>query len=112
MRGAVTRLAVMLAACGGGPAAAPTQPSAAVSTPAPTPVRTTWAITGRILSAPGAAPIAGATLAFGDTTVTSDAAGNYSLVTTDDSSRSLTITAAGYLTRETSLTGGVAERGT
>jgi len=47
-------------------------------------------------------------LAFGDAVTTSDAAGSYTLVTTDASTKPLTISASGYLTRETSLTGGVA----
>ena len=108
MRGAVTILAVMLAGCGGSPAAAPTQPSPAASTPGPTPTPTSWTISGRILSAPAGAAIAGATILFGDTTATSDAAGSYSFGITDDSTRSLTISAAGYLTRETSMAGGAA----
>ena len=107
MRGALAILAALMAGCGG-PAAAPTQPSSAASAPAPTPAPTSWSITGRILNAPDGSPVGGATIAFGDTTVASDAAGNYSLVTTDASTKPLTISGPGYLTRETSLTGGQA----
>jgi hypothetical protein len=100
-----------LAACGGGasPAPTPTTPSPP-SPPAPAP--TNWPITGRIVSAPASGPIAAASVTFGDLApLTTDGSGRYTIVTTDTSTKPLTIAAAGYLTRETSLTGGEARTG-
>jgi len=107
MRGAVALLSAMLACCGGGVPSTATQPSA--PPPAPAPAPTSWPVTGRILSAPAGAPIANASILFGDAAaVTTESTGGYTVVTTDASTKSLVIDAPGYLTRETSLTGGAA----
>ena len=53
-------------------------------------------------------PLAGASVRFGDDApVATDATGGFTLVTTDGSTRPLVVTAPGFLTRETSLAGGV-----
>jgi hypothetical protein len=68
---------------------------------------TSLAISGRLIEAPDGAPITNATITFGGgPAVQPDAAGHYSLVTTDNSVQPLLITAPGYQTRETSLRGG------
>jgi hypothetical protein len=66
-----------------------------------------WTVSGRVVTARDMSPIAGATLTFGDAPpVTTDGAGAFTIVTTDASTRPLVISAPGFLTRETSLTGG------
>jgi hypothetical protein len=108
MRAAIALFVGVLAGCGGGSAApaSPSQPTAPSQPPAP-PAPTSWSITGRILDAPAGSPIEGASLVFGDPpAVTTDAAGSYTIVTTDGSTKPLAISAPGHLTRETSLTGG------
>jgi hypothetical protein len=108
MRRGLLVFVVTLTACGGGASPAPA-PSAPSPPPAPAPAPTSWPITGRILRAPASAPIAGASVTFGDRApLTTDGGGAYTIVTTDTSTQPLTIAAAGYLTRETSLTGGEA----
>ena len=63
-------------------------------------------VTGRVLAAPDGPPIADATITLGDTTVRSDSNGNYTIVYDDTSSRPMTVSAAGFQTRQTALRGG------
>ena len=115
MRKALMLAVVLLTGCGGGSAVTTTQPSAPTpATPAPAPpAPTSWAVSGTVVSSTDfASPIAGATLTFGDAApVTTGANGVFTIVTTDGSTRPLTIAAPGYLQRETSLTGGAVRSG-
>jgi hypothetical protein len=53
-------------------------------------------------------PLANASVRFGDDApIATDATGGFTVVTTDGSTKPLVVTATGFLTRETSLTGGV-----
>ena len=104
-----------LAACGGssgsgpGPVAPPPAPSPSAS----------WSIAGTVTDAVTGQGVAGATLAFtGFSSVTSDAGGNWQLQGTGSSpgitAFTPTITAAGFVTRETRIewkTGGRADVG-
>jgi hypothetical protein len=111
---AVAFASAMLSACGGASPAAPSRPADTTTTTSaiPAPVPTSWAIRGQVVAAPEGAPIAGATLTMGDApAVSADAGGNYTIVTGDALTRPLLIAAPGYLTRETSLTGGEARGG-
>jgi len=65
-------------------------------------------VSGRVVSSTDfVTPIAGAVLTYGSAApVTTDANGAFTIVTTDSSTKPLTISAQGYLLRETSLTGG------
>ncbi len=108
-------LALVLAAAvaaAGCTAPAPTQPSApptpaAVAEPAPPPAPTSWTVSGRVTSGPTGAPVAGATASYeGLDPVTSDASGAYALVTTEAATKHLTVSAPGFMTRETRLRGG------
>jgi hypothetical protein len=68
---------------------------------------TSWAVSGRVIVAPGGAPVGNATLTFGTATpVQSTSAGAYALVTTDSTTQPLTVTASGFQTRQTYLRGG------
>jgi hypothetical protein len=56
------------------------------------------------------APVAGATVTFGDAApLTTDARGSFAMVTSDPATQPLLISAAGFLTRETALTGGAVQ---
>lgn len=66
-----------------------------------------WPILGTVFASPDGPPISGATLTFGDAPpVTADSAGRYLILADDPAARRLTVSAAGYQTRETSLAGG------
>lgn len=68
---------------------------------------TSWKVSGRVLAAPGGAPIADTMVTYGSSApVRSDAAGNYEVTTEDASTRLLTLSAGGFQTRETYLRGG------
>ena len=104
MRGAILLICAMAAGCGNG--SAPTAPPPPAS-PSPPAAPTSWAISGQVLAAPQGTPIPGASMTFGEAApVSTDASGNFTIVTTDAATRSLLIGAPGYWTRETSLTGG------
>jgi hypothetical protein len=113
MRQAFVLSAVILAGCGGAAPVTTTQPTTPPPVaPAPPPAPTSWAVTGQIVAAGARTPIAGATIKFGDAdAVTSDASGNYTVVTTDRTTKPLVIAAPGYFTRETSLAGGEVRSG-
>src|SRR5215213_1922056 len=108
MRRAVVVLAIVVCGCGSSPDARPSPLPTAPAAPAPA---TSWIVSGKVLVAPAGAPISNASIAFGDLSVTSDANGNYSLVTADAVERPISISAPGYFTRETSLAGGVVRTG-
>jgi hypothetical protein len=81
---------------------------APVTPPAPT----SWTVSGRVVSANGRAGVAGARITFGDAApLVTDASGAFAIVTTDTTTKPLTIEAPGYATRETSLTGGEVRTG-
>jgi hypothetical protein len=105
--------AAVISACGGSAPAAPSPSADGFSSPAVLPpVPLSWAIRGQVVAAPGGPLIAGATLTMADAPpVTADDAGNYAIVTRDALTRPLLIAAPGYLTRETSLSGGEAHGG-
>jgi hypothetical protein len=63
-------------------------------------------VTGRILAAPDGPPIADATITVGDSTVRSGANGTYTILSDDASDRPMTVSAAGFQTRQTALRGG------
>jgi astacin (peptidase family M12A) len=115
MRKAFVLTAVILAGCGGGAPVTTTQPSTpspVPAAPAP-PAPTSWSVSGTVVNSTDfATPVAGATLTFGDAApVVTDARGAFTILTTDSSTRPLTIAAPGFLLRETSLTGGDARAG-
>ena len=94
---------VNLAACGsdGGPPAPTNGPS-----PLPTPTVVSWAIAGTVLDAVTGAPISGATLSFaGQQPLTSGSDGTWALNGTSNAAtrQALTVTAPGYVDRETSI---------
>lgn len=99
-------LALLVAACGG---PAPVAPAPVETIPVP-PAPTTWTISGRIVSAATGAAIENVTITYGDRNVPAPG-GVFAIVTTDSSTKPLVIAAPGYLTRETSLTGGEARSG-
>jgi hypothetical protein len=74
-------------------------------TPPPPPASQTWTLAGQVIDNVTAVPVAGATLAFaGGTSVTSASDGAWRLEGTGQSSHpTVTITAADYLTRETTV---------
>ncbi len=107
---------MLSAACGGPAPASPAAPAQPSSPTAPTPVPptpTSWAIRGSVVSSTDfVTPISGAVLTYGtDAPVTTDASGVFTILTTDNSTKPLTIASPGYLLRETSLTGGEAKTG-
>ena len=112
MRKAFVLSAVLLAGCGSSTPVTPTTASP-LTTPAPAPpAPTSWAVSGQIVAAGARTPIAGATIKFGDAAaITSDASGNFTIVTTDGTSKPLVVAAPGYFMRETSLTGGEVRSG-
>lgn len=68
---------------------------------------TSWPVSGRILDGPDGTPVAGATLTFGSLApVTTNDAGEYTIVTPDASLQRLLISAPGFQTRDTFLRGG------
>lgn len=68
---------------------------------------TSWPVTGRVVDGPGGAPISNATLTFGSLpSMTTSAAGEYSILTPDTSLQRLLISAPGFQTRDTYLRGG------
>lgn len=91
---------VSAAACGGGDAIIPTSP------PLPAPVtvvqpQTTWVAKGSVVSVADGSAIANATVRVdGLSTVTSDANGRIELVSRNAAIAGMTISAAGYLSRE------------
>src|SRR5688500_12070466 len=94
MRRLLLSVALLSFGCGGG---SPTQPS-------PSPAPTTATISGLITTPLTGVPVAGATLAFLSRTVTTDAAGAWSLDGQNaNASLSVTISAPGYITRETTI---------
>ena len=68
---------------------------------------TSWSVSGRILDGPDGTPVAGATVTFGSLApVTTNDAGEYTIVTPDASLQRLLISAPGFQTRDTFLRGG------
>jgi hypothetical protein len=110
---AIAYASVVISACGGAAPAAPSRTVDGISTSVGLPATpTSWAVRGHVVAAPDGDPIAGATLALEDAPpVSADDEGNYAIVTRDLLTRPLRIAAPGYLTRETSLSGGEARSG-
>jgi hypothetical protein len=90
-----------LAACGGGGSGAPTSPAPLPPPAAPPPQPR---ISGIVVDTLTGAPVAGASLAFaGATTVTTSADGRWEIDATGGFSRTVAITAQGFLGRETAV---------
>lgn len=100
LQGTAVLCCLNLSACGGGsPATPPNGPS-------PAPTILSWAIGGTVSDAVTGAPISGATLSFaGQQPVTSNSDGTWTLNGTGTAAtrQSVTITAQGYVDRETSI---------
>jgi hypothetical protein len=117
---AVILFAMILSGCGGSTPSAPsgvhqespTDQSPAPVVPVPPVSPTTWAIKGRIVAAPDGDPVSDASVKFGDADpVRSDSEGNYTIITTDSTTKPLVVEAAGFQRRETFLRGGEARSG-
>jgi hypothetical protein len=97
---AVAALALLLA-CGGG---SPTNPSPPPPPPPP-PAAATWTIAGQIVDTLSSQPISGASLAFaGGSASSASSSGEWQLQGTGaGSNQTVTISAPGYVTRETTV---------
>ena len=91
----------LLCACGG----SPTRPTPAPPPPPPPPAASTWTIGGQVVDTLSAQPVAGASLAFaGGSSSTASASGDWLLQGTGTSAnQAVTISAPGYMTRETTV---------
>jgi hypothetical protein len=104
--------ALLVSACGGSssnsvtptPVPSPSPTPTPAPSPAPTPTRFTFS--GRIIETLTGTPIANATVAATGASVQSDASGSFSFDSTTSSTARVTVTAAGYLVRETTITAG------
>ena len=98
---AIAALAI-LCGCGGSPAGPSRQPPP----PPPPPAQSqTWTIGGQVVDTLSSLPISGASLAFGGgTSVTASSGGDWQLQGTGASSnQQVTVSASGYVTRETTV---------
>jgi len=92
----------LLCACGGSPAGPTRQPQ---PPPPPPSSPQTWTIGGQIVDTLSTQPISGASLAFaGGTSITATSSGDWHLQGTGTSAnQAVTISASGYVTRETTV---------
>jgi hypothetical protein len=100
---AAVALAAGLTACGGGSGSGSNQPPG----PPTGPSASTWVLSGTVVDTASGAPVGGASLDFGaQGTVTANGSGNWELrgTTSPGARLAVRVSAAGYVTRETSIT--------